>query len=360
MPDNHSRILIVDDEPSNIAVLENIFEGEFVLKSVSSGKEALEAIEDFYPDIVLLDIMMPGLDGYEVCQRLRDREETRFTKIIFVSAKEKTEDRLKGYGTGADDYITKPFDADEIAAKVRIFLKLKYVEEVDEIKNEFLNMFVKEKKTPLREILGFASLLKKSVLPSFADQVSVDEIIERGNHLWELSKKTKLLCELKHNKPLTQQHQEINSLIDMAVENAKARCKNKDISFHIPNGFKQEVFLDPSLFAKALAYVIENAIEHSQSGGEITVFCEEADERFSVKVKDQGQRIDNKNMRNIFNEFATSNDNAPERRGGINLTIARRIAWLHQGDFNISNNEHEGVTFEFSLPKTVERGSLTD
>lgn len=124
------KILAVDDDHANISIVSEILCDDYNLKTALTGEEALEVIQEFVPDLVLLDIMMPGIDGYEVCKRMRRNPKLSNTKILFLSAKELLEDRLFGYGVGGDDYITKPFDEEELLAKIKVFLRLKYEEEI--------------------------------------------------------------------------------------------------------------------------------------------------------------------------------------------------------------------------------------
>lgn len=136
----HKKILAVDDNPTNLAIIEELLSDQYDLKLVSNGQEALESAHQFQPDLILLDIMMPGIDGYEVCRRIRMSPSLCYTKIIIVSAMAMTSERLKGYKAGADDYITKPFDEDELLAKVRVHLRLKPIKEIEEIENKMLTL----------------------------------------------------------------------------------------------------------------------------------------------------------------------------------------------------------------------------
>ncbi|MBN2314035.1 MAG: response regulator [Sedimentisphaerales bacterium] len=129
MMQTQGKILAVDDDPNNIAILEELLDDRFELKISSSGEQALEIAREFQPDMILLDIMMPGIDGYEVCRRLREYDALKDTKIIMLSARAMNSDQLKGYQAGADDYITKPFDGDEFLEKVNVNLNLKNAEE---------------------------------------------------------------------------------------------------------------------------------------------------------------------------------------------------------------------------------------
>ena len=114
------RILVVDDDPDNNTIMEELLGGDYHVKIATTGEEALEIALDFLPDIILLDIMMPGIDGYDVCRRLREHSTLQYAKIIMVSAKAMVSERLKGYEVGANDYLTKPFEEDELLEKVRV------------------------------------------------------------------------------------------------------------------------------------------------------------------------------------------------------------------------------------------------
>jgi len=133
-PDSEARprILVVDDNETNRLILTEILADGFELYVASSGEECLGIAVEVEPDLVLLDIMMPGIDGYETCRRLRQIPELRYTKVIMVSAKAMLSERLRGYEAGADDYVTKPFDDAEMLSKIRVFLRLKSTEETNE------------------------------------------------------------------------------------------------------------------------------------------------------------------------------------------------------------------------------------
>lgn len=146
------KILVVDDNEMNLTILREILESDYTVRTCMSGEEALEVLADDQPEIVLLDIMMPGIDGYEVCRRIRQEKKLAHTKVIMVSAKAMVDERLKGYEVGADDYVTKPFNDEELLSKVRVFLRLKSVEEVDAFKTETLRMLSDQLRTPLRSL----------------------------------------------------------------------------------------------------------------------------------------------------------------------------------------------------------------
>ncbi|MFH2129266.1 MAG: response regulator transcription factor [bacterium] len=135
------KILIVDDDPIIVRFLTEVLERDYHLSAVSSGEKVLDIISDFCPDIVLLDIMMKGMDGYEICERIRSNPEIQDLKIIFLSAKVNLNEKLKGYKVGGDDYITKPFEIDELLAKIKVFTRLRH----DDDKNKLFNELFDEK-----------------------------------------------------------------------------------------------------------------------------------------------------------------------------------------------------------------------
>ena len=116
------KILVVDDDPNVIAIAKELLDEDYNLKTATTGEEALKIARDFIPDLIILDIMMPGMDGYEVCRRLREQSILLDVQIIMVSSKGELEDRIKGKEMGADDYITKPFEEENLLESVSFFL----------------------------------------------------------------------------------------------------------------------------------------------------------------------------------------------------------------------------------------------
>src|SRR5579885_2850942 len=152
------KVLIVDDEPRNQRIITEVLEGHFESKTANSGESALEMIDSYHPDLLLLDIMMPGLDGYEVCKRIRCRPDCRFTKVILVTGKAMLEERLKGYEVGADDYMTKPFVLEELLAKCHVFLRLAKVEKELAALNADLKTAVEDRTKKLVNAAKMAAL----------------------------------------------------------------------------------------------------------------------------------------------------------------------------------------------------------
>ncbi len=150
---SQQTIWLVDDNPANLFVLEEILSGAYHTVTAASGEEALAQAAMCLPDLILLDIMMPGIDGYETCRELRTIPSLHHTKIVMVSAKAMVNERLEGYNAGADDYITKPFEEEELLAKVQVYLRLKSIEEVDQLKTDLLTLLCDATMAPLHGLL---------------------------------------------------------------------------------------------------------------------------------------------------------------------------------------------------------------
>ncbi len=154
-----AKVLAVDDNPANLAIMREMIAGEHLLMTAESGEAALKIAYEFRPDITLLDIMMPGLDGYAVCRRMRADPRLTTNKIIMVSAKALVSERLQGYAAGADDYVTKPFEEKELLAKIRVFLRLKTATEMDHLKMGMKSLLGPEMNARLSGIILPSSIL---------------------------------------------------------------------------------------------------------------------------------------------------------------------------------------------------------
>ncbi|KPA15051.1 diguanylate cyclase [Candidatus Magnetomorum sp. HK-1] len=173
-----NKILIVDDEPINISLLEDILKEEnYDIRSAASGEDALNILPGFEPDLILLDILMSGMDGYEVCKRIRANEQFRLIKIIMVSAMAMLKERLKGYDVGADDYITKPFKKEELLAKIRVVMRLKETEAANEKYRSNLEAIFRSVKDGILTVDGDKRIIEANDATSVICGISKNEII---------------------------------------------------------------------------------------------------------------------------------------------------------------------------------------
>ena len=349
--DRQTRVLIVDDDERNVKILYEILDGEFALSSSFDGDSALVEVERFSPDVVLLDIMMPGIDGYEVCRRLKESDNYRGVKIILVSGKALTEERIKGYESGADDFVVKPFDMDEIYAKVQVFAKLKSMEEVTKLKTDFLNLVNHETGTPLNHIIGTSDLLLMSDKLDADVAEGIKDISTAAHKLSEKIQDILFLSKLKQMSLSDLDNIDVDSLIKEVTCLLGNYSKNIDIKFEIEDGlaFKGDFIL----IQKLLLYVLKNAITISSHH----IICRanfSANQNgvlgVSISIEDSGPNISDSQLNNFFDPFYI--DDLMLHSEGMNtvMAICSEIASLHQGTIGIARNESTGCCLTLWLP----------
>lgn len=352
MKSNH-KILIVDDLPLNVEIIHNFLTDNYVLADANSGQEALEILPLFKPDLVLLDIKMPGIDGYEVCRRIRQEERYSFIKIIMVSALSNEHERLKGYEVGADDYVTKPFVEEELQAKVRVFLRLKRAEEIDRLKTDILHLFSHETRTPLNAIIGLTSLLRQDNSLSEDTRSTIGMIEESGLQLHKFIEKTMFLCELKSTPSMRSSSESLISCLSDVIKTFKESASLKNLSFKLEVDKDCYLKADWEMLHKAFDYVIDNAVKYSPEGGTIRIRQETSKQSIIIKISDQGEGIPHDWIDKIFDEFAVRDIIHHQQGQGLSLAISKYVLELHGGFISVENTSDKGTTFAISFPLTL-------
>lgn len=344
------KILVVDDDARNRRILRETLQDEFQLDEAENGVQALEKVDTFRPDIVLLDIMMPGMDGLEVCRRLRADSELKHLKIILVSGKARIEERLEGYSCGADDYISKPFDDDEMLAKVRVFARLKTAEEMDQLKTDFLNLITHETYTPLNAVITITELLQTD--PSLSEKTRglLLEIRRAGESLHEKIRRVLLLGELRRNPPLQLHAVYGRDWINSVCSLLAIQAEQRSISLDIDNEDDSVVTGQYDLLQNALRFVLENAIRFSRENSQVHVRGGHNDTEYTITVTDSGPGMDNKRISQLLEPFQMPLLLSSSHGLGISLALAGLILQLHHGKLTAANLPKGGAVFTLCLP----------
>jgi signal transduction histidine kinase len=343
-------ILAIDDDPIILDMYQVILEGKYNLLTAASGVEALALVEQ-HPriDLILLDIMMPEMSGYEVCRKIRQGSSSGYVKIILVSSKVKLDDRLSGYRVGADDYIMKPFEESELLAKVTVFLRLKHAEEIDRIKNNFISLINHEARTPLTVIFGYAEILRESPHLSEQDRRFVDKIIESGKTLLRYSENTILLSDLKSGKvSLDSQEIDLKEFLSEHQQAFQEAAEAKELAIQLHCGPAVKINADPKLLAVAVDALIDNAVKYAKYKSQVRITAEASRERVEIEVFNEGDSIAPHRFEMIFDELAAHD--IEHHHGGqrLSLPIARRIAEVHEGALSVRNSV-SGPAFTLSF-----------
>lgn len=346
-----NKILIVDDEPIIRLIMEQLLVADgYTIKSVSSGEDALELLPSFDPDIILLDIQMLGMDGYLVCSTIRADKRYHLTKIIMVSGCAQVEERLQGYAAGADDYLAKPFDDQELLAKVRVYTRLKRREEVDQVKGDLLTLLTHETRTPINGIMGCADILLAEESLSTEHREFVEMIRESSVQLHGFLENCLLLSKLKAGVELVKSNGCIAAILKAVCQNLS---KQYEHGCHFDLQVDQHLLLyaDWQLLQRAFEFLIDNSLRFSPPEGLVTIAVLVENEHVLIRIDDCGVGVDPHRRQEIFEEFSIQDVAHHQKGQGISLAISHRICTCHGGDIRVCENPTgSGARFEIMLP----------
>lgn len=351
-----SRILAVDDDAVDIAVIKRLLSKKgYDLRTATSGEEALELAAEFQPDVILLDVIMSGISGYEVCRRIRADAKLKRTKVIMVSGLAMVSERLQGYEAGADDYITKPCDEAELLAKIKVYLRLKSVEEVDRFKTDILTLLSQEACTPLSDIMHPAELLMSKMSADAEEQRKlVEQIHSTAEQLRHFFENAMTLSTLKSGqRQFDPAPTNLRDLVRGAISEVAAKTAERKVRIEEEFSISPTICLDEQEIRRVVTTMLDNAIRFSPLGGTVTVRVASDSEDVYLSVTDQGQGIDRERLDSVFDEFSGVDTDRSSQGQGLSLAIARQIALGHNGTINVESKKGAGATFTVRLPATL-------
>jgi len=361
MAQPRNKILAVDDDQIDIANLQRLLGQDYDLRTATTGEQALRTAAGFRPDIILLDNMMPGIDGAEVCRQIRADAHLRHTKIIMVSGKSMVCERIEAYRAGADDYIIKPFDKDELLAKIRVHLRLKSVEELDQFKSDVLTLLAHEARTPLNSLLAPAEMLmSEEQMDPEERKLLVEMVYAAARRLHHFFENAMLLAALKSGKwPFRPAPVHLCDIVHETIAEAADCAAQRNIkieeqfSSENPNNDGPSACLDRKEIGRALAAILDNAIRFSPPDGTVSVSVSTDDTSATVSVSDRGEGIDPDYLPYVFEELSDPDIDHHSRGQGLSLAIARQIVQQHNGTISVESTKGAGATFTVRLPVMV-------
>lgn len=361
------RILIVDDEPLNIKILEHLLGHDYIVSSTASGEEALELTRSCpSPDLILLDVIMPGLDGYEVCLRLKDDPAIRDIPIIFITAKSDIEDETRGLECGAVDYIARPFSPPIVRARVKAHLQLKQqrddlaemarnLELTNQTKNKFLGMAAHDLRNPLVSIRGFSDLLIEGAFGSISEEQRdiIETIHSAAQNMLVLVNDLLDISVIESGKvPLHMEYSSLNSLIEERIRLNRIHADRKGMTIQATYADEIEGYFDRKHLGQVLDNLISNAVKYSPTGTRIFLGLRSAKGGASVSVRDEGPGITREDQAKLFGEFQklTPRPTGGEGSTGLGLAIVKKIVSAHGGRLSVESELGKGSTFTFTIP----------
>jgi two-component system sensor histidine kinase/response regulator len=381
-----STLLIVDDNMNNIQVLASMLTNNgFNVEFATNGPDALHWVEEENFDLILLDVMMPQMDGFEVCEKIKANKKFHDLPIIFLTAKTDKESVVKGFLKGGNDYLTKPFDQSELLARVNTHLEIKknrdklseinkWLErmvaertkelnnaldhvnqlnskllQLDEVKSEFLKMISHEIRTPLNGILGFTDIIKKA---NEAEPLRefIDLLEQSAFRLERLSLNALLLTTLKvESYSLNISHTGIAILLEEEVGKLRNKTLDKQITIRVEPGEPLTIKADEDLFRNAAHIIIDNAIRYSPDFGTITIKSKQSGNFVHISVIDQGPGFNSKALKTLYESFSMGEQHFDQKLG-LGMALAKQIMLAHKGNIKVNNLPEGGACVTLMLP----------
>ena len=379
-PSGH--VLIVDDTPENIQVLGSLLrESDYDINVATSGKQALETLERVHPDLVLLDIMMPDMDGYEVCRRMKENPITADIPVIFLTAKTETNSVVRGFELGAVDYVTKPFQAPELLQRVDTHLTLSRLRgelesrvedlsralgQIDQLNREQDAFLRHELNNVINPIAGYADMLR-TVLGGSVDEKALSwlDAILRGT-----SSMQRILTDIKRLSAIERGAENLafmpiplyGILVDIIADVRSTLVRNTDdpgtegsvIINLLPESLDARIQADLSFLPGVFKNVIKNAAEHvleTSPNPVVTVSCTADEAVVTVDVHNGGDPVPPERLATFFDRFNSTK--LGQGGTGLGTTYARIVTEAHGGSISVSSSAEDGTRVRISLPRVV-------
>lgn len=362
------KILIVDDVMSNVLLLKVLLTNEkFAIATASNGRQALEQVEKENPDLVLLDVMMPDMSGFEVAQHLKSNPNTADIPIIFLTALNSTADIVKGFQVGANDFISKPFNKEEliirvthqislVAAKRLILSKTEELQRTIAGRDKLYSVIAHDLRSPMGSIKMVLNMLKLN-LPSEKIGAEMYELLTMANQTTEdvFSLLDNLLKWTKSQiGKLNVVYQDVDlvEVTDGVIEIFSMVASLKKIRIREMKPEKMMVNADIDMLKTVVRNLLSNAIKFSKENSEVLVKMEEVDGMAVVSVQDYGCGISEEGQKKLlhtdthFSTFGTNN----EEGSGLGLLLCKDFVVKNGGKLWFTSKEGEGSIFSFSIP----------
>lgn len=366
------KILVVDDDRLNLRILRGMLQSEgYIIEEADAAETGLEKYKTFQPDLVLLDVVLPGINGFEACRELKRIHGAHAAPVIFITARQEAESVVEGFSAGGVDYVVKPFRQKEVVARIRMHLQLRMLHDqqrslVDQLsranaaKNRFLGMAAHDLRNPLASIRGLAEFLRDGTVgPLTDDQLELLNLIHSAsqgmvnlvNDLLDVA--TIESGELKlETSPVA-----LAELIDKSVQlNALESVRKRTQILFTERDGEPVLKLDAAKIRQVVDNLLSNAVKYSPPGSTVRVALHElADGSHTFSVLDQGPGIPENERDKLFKDFGrlSAQPTGGEKSTGLGLAICRKIVEAHSGTIVAENLPAGGCEFRVTLPPST-------
>lgn len=384
------RVLVVDDNKENIRVIGSILrEQGYNTGFAMSGQQALEILtaSDVAFDLILLDVNMPRMNGFEVCREVRRMNEFNELPVIFLTANTETAHIVEGFKSGGQDYVTKPFNTDELLARITTHIELREkrialqqlnelleekvkertkeledsnhklevayreLQQLDESKGMFLQLISHEINTPLNGVIGFADYLKEQ-LASTEYFSLIDILSESAHRLNDFAQSSLIITRMRaFPNEYKKENIELKRLTDDVLKTNSERADKKRIRASMQwDAPSTIIYGNSELMNICLNHIVKNALQQTPENGSITITSREENDHLILTFKDSGPGFPEKILDTLFEPFTTG-DNRIDNNKGLGLAIVKSILDFHHADIRISNKPEGGAQVELLFSK---------
>lgn len=363
MSQNNYLIYIIDDNPMNLMLTSKILENfGYDTAIANSGETGLLLLEQKVPSLILLDISMPEMDGYEVCKRIKQNEQWQNIPIIFLTANNQTEDLVEGFNVGGVDYITKPFKSEELFVRVSAHLEIaesrRTIMEMNKSRDRLYSIIAHDIRSPLSGILQTIDAIDQG----YFDPTSPDfkDIIK---HLRERTKETSTLLtsllqwtRMQDEKvQLIPSNTNVSTILKSCYELLQANAKEKLIDLKLDVADNLYAYCDEVSMHTVIRNLMSNAIKFTHSGGVIELKGFENENFVTIVISDNGVGMTEETIDKIFNqnEHYTSSGTKNEQGTGLGLMLVKDFLRKNNAAFDVKSKINEGTAFIINLSKVL-------
>lgn len=361
------KILIVDDVVSNVLLLKILLTNEkFQVLTANNGKVCIDVAKRMHPDLILLDVMMPELNGFDTAVILKQDEEVKDIPIIFLTALHNTQDLVKGFKCGASDFLTKPFNKEELLMRVmhqislvaaRRLIQKQYEELKATINNrdKMYSVIAHDLRSPMASIRMTLNLLVNVLSPDVIGQ-EMFELIDNANKETEethdlldnLLKWTKSQTGALH---VAFQNFELNDVLPGVIDIFKMIAESKHITLNLDLGTENlDVHADKDMFNTIIRNFMSNAIKFSHEGSSIDISVSHVDDFAKISIRDHGVGISPERIETLFSAGTSTAGTRNEEGSGLGLQLCKDFAVKIGGDVMVESVQGEGSTFSVLIP----------
>lgn len=358
--DKSADILVIDDTLANLQILVSMLENHgYYVRPINNGPSGLRAAQLARPDLILLDIQMAEMDGFTVCRRLKAEETTRDIPVIFISALDRTEDKVRAFQEGGVDYLTKPFQLEEVLARVETHLEIQHLRRLDQQRiaeqaalitdlDAYAHTVAHDLKNPLASIYGFASVLQdQSDYMREKHQHYVRRIVEGAERMNGIIEALLLLADVRRQE-------------DVKIENLDMTAVITNALSRLPEKEEAEIIL-PDAWPSARGYAvwveeiwanyISNALKYGGRPCRVTLGADELDNGLvRFWTQDNGPGLTPEEQAKLFAPFTRLEKDTAVQGHGLGLSIVQRIARRLGGEVGVESVPGQGSRFYFTLP----------